>query len=135
MQDVFEKARMLADAIAESQEYQAVQAAEEQVSGDKLATQMIAEIMEQRQKLEDLLTHEQPDHAQIATYGNALKDMEEMVGALPTVKAARQANTAFQQMMRQVNQTIQFIVTGETKEAERCSSGGCDGCAGCGHTH
>ena len=138
MEKVLEQARLLAEAIAESEVYQHMHQCENDAMKDIDATRAIADFVEKRQKVESLLAEGNMDHAALAEASKAMEDAEKLVNAQPKVRAMQEAREAFTQMMNNVNQILRFIITGEMGEPGGCS-GSCEGCGGgcgsCGGCH
>ena len=131
MISVLDQAQKLAETILESEEYQAVHAAEQAVMKDKDAAEKIAAYMEKRQKVESILANNNLDHSALALAGGELESAEQAMNALELVQAMQKARADFTQMMQNVNQIIRFVVTGETGEEESGCTGSCQGCSGC----
>ena len=138
MEKVLEQARLLAEAIAESEVYQHMHQCKNDAMKDTDATRAIADFVEKRQKVESLLAEGNMDHAALAEASKAMEDAEKLVNAQPKVRAMQEAREAFTQMMNNVNQILRFIITGEMGEPGGCS-GSCEGCGGgcgsCGGCH
>ena len=131
MISVLDQAQKLAQTILESEEYQAVHAAEQAVMKDKDAAEKIAAYMEKRQKVEAILADNNLDHSALALAGGELESAEQAMNGLELVQAMQKARAEFSQMMQNVNQIIRFVVTGETGEEESGCTGSCQGCGGC----
>lgn len=131
MEKVLEQARLLAEAIAESDVYQKMHQCENDAMKDAEATRAIADFVEKRQKVESLLAEGNMDHAALAEASKAMEDAEKKVNEQPKVRAMQEARGEFTQMMNNVNQILRFIITGETEDNSGCS-GSCESCGGCG---
>ena len=133
MQEVFQRASALGEAIQRSDEYRAMRASEAAVMADPEAARAMGEFLERKSQVEAQLSAEQPDHAALAEHSQALQGLQDALGAMELVRQMSQARAAFTEMMRQVNQVLRFMVTGEMgEEAEGCG-GNCGGCSGgCG---
>ena len=66
MEKVLEQARLLAEAIAESDVYQHMRQCENDAMKDPEATKLIADFVEKRQKVERLLAEGNMDHTALA---------------------------------------------------------------------
>lgn len=130
MEKVLEQARLLAEAIAESDVYQHMRQCENDAMKDPEATQAISDFVEKRQKVESLLAEGNMDHAALAEASQAMEAAEKLVNQQPMVRAMQDARNQFTQMMDNVNQILRFIITGETGESGGCS-GSCESCGGC----
>ena len=131
MEKVLEQARLLAEAIAESDVYQKMHQCENDAMKDAEATRAIADFVEKRQKVESLLAEGNMDHTALAEASTAMEDAEKKVNEQPKVRAMQEARGEFTQMMNNVNQILRFIITGETEDNSGCS-GSCESCGGCG---
>ena len=131
MEKVLEQARLLAEAIAESDVYQKMHQCENDAMKDAEATRAIADFVEKRQKVESLLAEGNMDHTALAEDSKAMEDAEKKVNEQPKVRAMQEARGEFTQMMNNVNQILRFIITGETEDNSGCS-GSCESCGGCG---
>ena len=131
MEKVLEQARLLAEAIAESDDYQKMHQCENDAMKDAEATRAIADFVEKRQKVESLLAEGNMDHTALAEASKAMEDAEKKVNEQPKVRAMQEARGEFTQMMNNVNQILRFIITGETEDNSGCS-GSCESCGGCG---
>lgn len=131
MEKVLEQARLLAEAIAESDVYQKMHQCENDAMKDAEATRAIADFVEKRQKVESLLAEGNMDHTALAEASKAMEDAEKKVNEQPKVRAMQEARSEFTQMMNNVNQILRFIITGETEDNSGCS-GSCESCGGCG---
>ena len=131
MEKVLEQARLLAEAIAESDVYQKMHQCENDAMKDAEATRAIADFVEKRQKVESLLAEGNMDHTALAEASKAMEDAEKKVNEQPKVRPMQEARGEFTQMMNNVNQILRFIITGETEDNSGCS-GSCESCGGCG---
>ena len=131
MEKVLEQARLLAEAIAESDVYQKMHQCENDAMKDAEATRAIADFVEKRQKVESLLAEGNMDHTALAEASKAMEDAEKKVNEQPKVRAMQEARGEFTQMMNNVNQILRFIITGEMEDNSGCS-GSCESCGGCG---
>ena len=130
MEKVLEQARLLAEAIAESDVYQKMHQCENDAMKDAEATRAIADFVEKRQKVEGLLAEGNMDHTALAEASKAMEDAEKKVNEQPKVRAMQEARGEFTQMMNNVNQILRFIITGETEDNSGCS-GSCESCGSC----
>lgn len=132
MENVLNKAEQLAEAILESEEYIKVRLSEQAVTHDEEAARLIADYSDKRAQVENVLAQNQMDHQQLADAGKALEEAEAAMDEYPLLKTMRENRERFNDMMKQVNQLIKFVVTGEQEEAAGCT-GSCESCGGCHH--
>lgn len=131
MQNILEKARELGQAIAESEEQLNMRAAEDAVMEDAQASTLMREYSELKIEVQQMLESESPDEEALSAKSDRLQEAQDQLNDLPLVQRMLETRGEFAQMMAQVNQVIQFMVTGETSDC----GGDCGGCSGCGHTH
>ncbi|MBE5801226.1 MAG: YlbF family regulator [Clostridiales bacterium] len=134
MEKVLNQAEMLGEAILESEEYIAMRLSEQAAMRDEAATQLIASYTEKRTKVENLLADANMDPGELARAGAELQKIEEEIDANEALNKMRQTRDTFNEMMKNVNAIIKFVVTGEKEEEEACT-GSCSTCSGCGHHH
>ncbi len=134
MENVLNRAEQLAEAILESEEYIKVRLSEQAVTHDEQAAQLIADYSAKRAEVENVLAQNQMDHQQLADAGKALELAEKAMDEYPLLKDMRENRERFNSMMKQVNQLIKLVVTGEKDEEDGCT-GSCDTCGGACHHH
>ena len=131
MQNILEKARELGQAIAESEEQQKMQNAEAAVMQDAQASALMREFSDLKAEVQQMLGAESPDEETLQARSDRLQEVQDQLNELPLIQELLETRGAFSQMMSQVNQVIQYMVTGEVSDC----GGDCGGCSGCGHTH
>lgn len=131
MNMVFDKARELGEAIAVSEEYAAMQSAEETAMANAEVAQKMSDYMEAKSNVESELAKDQADPVLIASYSQAMQSLQDELNAHELVQAMNMARQSFSQMMTQVNQVLQFVMTGQTQQPEEGCGGNCSGCSGC----
>ena len=132
MEKVLNQAEQLAEAILESEEYIKMRIAEQATMRDEAAAALLAEYSQRRSAVETLLTSNDLDHSALAEAGERLETVEKAIDDNPMIQTMREANTAFSDMMQQINKIIKYVVTGEMEEAQGGCSGSCGSCGGCG---
>lgn len=139
MHEVFERASVLGEAIQQSEEYKAMRAAENAVMADEDAARVMSDFLGHRSVVEEILASDPPDHALLAEHSQAMEALQDVLNEMKLVQEMTSARAAFADMMRQVNQVLRFMVTGEMEddgEQEGGCGGDCGGCSGgCGHSH
>jgi len=122
---VLEKAQILADEIARSQELSELRNTERLMLADEDAQRLIAEFQEAQQRLLELQQSGQSpsedDHSQVAS-------IEDRVESHPLIAPYLTAQDRFTEMLDSVNALLAQAIAGES--ADSCSSG-CGGCSGC----
>lgn len=132
MENVLNQAEQLAEAILESEVYIKMRIAEQAAMRDEEAAGLIAEYSQRRSDVETLLASNDLDHNALAEAGEKLEAAEKAVDDNMLIKVMRDTNSAFADMMQQVNKIIKYVVTGEMEQEEGCS-GSCGSCGGCHH--
>ena len=132
MQKVLEQARVLAEAIVNSEVYTRMHDAEVKVTADVDATNAIAAFVEKRQAVEALLAQNEVDHDALAAAGREMEEAEHAVNEVALVKELQESRQMFSLMMDNVNRILKVIITGEDEEEHGCS-GDCGCCSGCNH--
>lgn len=135
MEKVLKQAEMLAESILESDEYIAMRLSEQAALKDEKATGLIAAYTEKRQAIENLLADANMDHGELAKAGEELTSIEDAIGQNELITKMRGSRESFNEMMKQVNSLIRFVVTGEQDEEEEGCTGSCESCGGGCHHH
>lgn len=128
--DIFEKAEILAAAIAQSAELENLRNTEKAMLADDQAQQIIADFQEEQQRLSDLQSEGQElsEEAKIA-----IDEMEQKVENHPLISAYLQAQDRFTQMLDSVNSILASAIATGSNYDSGCSSCGssCDTDGGC----
>lgn len=128
--EIFEKAEILAAAIAKSSELSNLRSTEQAMFADEQAQQIIADFQAEQQRLSDLQLEgkELSDQDKLA-----IDAMEEKVENHSLIAAYLQSQGQFTQMLDSVNAILANAIAGQSKDGDGCScdSGGC-GSGGCG---
>ena len=125
MIEVVEKTRELGEAIVASKEYREMQLAEAEAESDPAAVQLENSVRE----AVGLLQRETEDTRR-QELSLQLEALKQSLAALPVIERRDRAREGFSRLMEQVNNVLQFTVTGEVAQDTRCS-GNCGGCSGC----
>lgn len=133
MKKVLEQAEQLAGSILDSDEFIRMRIAEQAVTKDEEATQLIADFIEKRQRVENLLSSNNLDKGELSSASDDMDASQKKMNDYPMIKAMQTARADFTNMMNQVNTLIRFVVTGESEQPQSGCSGSCDGCSGCSH--
>lgn len=133
MKKVLEQAEQLAGSILDSEEFLSMRLAEQAATRDEEATRLIADFIEKRQRVENLLSENNLDQGELASAGDEMEAAQKKMNSHPMIQAMQSARAEFTNMMNQVNTLIRFVVTGETEQPQSGCSGSCDSCSGCGH--
>ncbi len=133
MKKVLEQAEQLAGSILDSEEFIRMRIAEQAVTKDEEATRLIADFIEKRQRVENLLSSNNLDKGELSSASDDMDASQKKMNDYPMIKAMQTARADFTNMMNQVNTLIRFVVTGESEQPQSGCSGSCDGCSGCSH--
>ena len=129
MNDIFVKTQALGEALLESSEYKAMREAEEAVRNDESASLKLEQYGAHKHALETLFQQESPDADAVRLHTESMQSLQKELNDTEIVAAMNDARRAFSQVIQQVNQVLQFMITGEM-ESGGCG-GNCSGCSGC----
>lgn len=130
MDAVFQKTRELGQALMESETYQKMKAAEEKAMKNEEAARTMGEYLEKRQQLQDLMQSENPDPGALKRLSDEMDAAQERLQMMDDIAALTAARNDFNGLIGQVNQVLQFIVTGNMEPSSGCT-GSCATCPGC----
>ncbi len=132
MNAVFEKTRELGQALMESEEYLAMKAAEDVAMANQEAADLMAQYLERKEQMEDLMRAGTPEPTRIAELGSEMEDIQKRIRETPDIQALTLARQKFDGLINQVNSVLQFIITGQMDDPDAEPEGGCTGsCATC----
>ena len=135
MDAVFQKTRELGQALIESEAYQQMKAAEDKAARNQEAARSMERYLQLRAQIQELLSRENPDSAALKRLSDEMDAEQDKLNMIDDIVAMTQARAAFSELINQVNQVLQFIVTGQVSEEGHCS-GSCASCGGsCGAAH
>ena len=129
MDQIFAKTRELGEALLESEAYQTMKAAEERAMQNVEAAEMMAKYLEKRGQIQEMMEEENPDPAAMQRLSNEMDEIQERLQMIDDISALTEARSQFNSLIGQINQVLQFIVTGRMDEGS--CSGSCDSCKGC----
>ena len=130
MDNVFKKTRELGEALLECETYRRMKAAEEKAMGNAEAAEAMATYLEKRTALQDMMCQDNPDPGAMKRLSDEMDEAQERLQMMDDIVALTDARNAFNALIGQINQVLQFIVTGEMQQPEGCS-GSCASCPGC----
>lgn len=130
--EIIEKARLLADAIARSEELAELHSKEDAMAADSSAQVLIAELQRAQERfMEAQQNGEEPSEADKL----AVDEIETKVEANAAIAAYMQAQDKFTEMLDSVNAILAGAIANASDSCS-CGDGGCDpsGCnpGGCG---
>ena len=130
MDAVFQKTRELGQALMESETYRAMKAAEDKAMQNREAALMMGEYLEKRQQLQAMMQSDNPDPGALKRLSDEMDEAQERLQMMDDIVALTEARNAFNDLIGQVNQVLQFIVTGNMEQPSGCSCS-CATCSGC----
>ena len=129
MDKVFEKTRELGQALLESEAWQRVKEAEDKAMRNEQAAAAMSEYLEKRTQLQAMVQGENPDPAALKRLSDEMDAAQERLRMIDDIQALNAARDEFNGLIAQVNQVLQFIVTGRMEESG--FGGDCGSCSGC----
>jgi len=129
MEMVFQKTRELGQALIDSEVYQNMKAAEEKAMKNQEAAQLMSDMLERRSSIQEHMQQTNPDPAVLKRLSDEMDSIQEKLQMMDDIVALTQTRGEFNAMMAQVNQVLQFIVTGRMDDGE--CGGDCSSCGGC----
>ena len=130
MDMIFQKTRELGQALLESETYKKVQAAEEKAMKNTEAAALMALYLEKRGAVQAMMNEENPDPVAMKRLSDEMDDAQEKLQMVDDIVELTQAREEFNDLIGQINQVLQFIVTGRMDDGEGCT-GNCSSCGGC----
>lgn len=131
MDKVFEKTRELGQALLESEAWQRVKEAEDKAMRNEQAAAAMSEYLEKRTQLQAMVQGENPDPAALKRLSDEMDAAQERLRMIDDIQALNAARDEFNGLIAQVNQVLQFIVTGNMDEPAGGCTGSCATCSGC----
>lgn len=130
MDQVFEKTRELGEALQQSEAYKRMKAAEAKAMQNAQAAEMMAEYLEKRGQIQELMEQENPDPGAMKRLSDEMDAVQERLQMIDDIAELTAARGEFNALIGQINQVLQFIVTGRMDDGSECS-GSCESCKGC----
>lgn len=130
MEEILQKAKELGIMIAESGEFEKLKIAEERQLADPEAQKLMMEYAQKRDELTRKASSADVTKEEFDEIRNQMQAEFEKICVNENIKAYLDANTAFSNMINQVNSIIGYFVKGG--ESGGCG-GNCSGCSGCQH--
>ena len=129
MDEIFQKTRELGQALLESECYQKMKAAEDKAMQNQEAAQLMGSMLEKRGEIQAMMQQENPDPATLKRLSDEMDDIQERLQMMDDIVQLTQARAEFNGLINQINQVLQFIVTGRMDDGD--CSGNCSTCGGC----
>ena len=136
MDKIFEKTRELGQALLESEVYAKMKEAETKAMQNMEAAEMMASYLEKRQQIQAMMEDENPDPGAMKRLSDEMDEIQEKLQMIDDITNLTIARSEFNQVIGQINQVLQFVVTGRMEE-EGCGGdcGGCTSCDSCSGCH
>ena len=129
MDAVFQKTRELGQALMQSEAYLKMKAAEDKAMQNEEAARAMGEYLEKRQELQSMMQSENPDPGALKRISDEMDAAQERLQMIDDIAALTEARNEFNALIGQINQVLQFIVTGNMEEVANCT-GSCATCGG-----
>ena len=131
MDAVFERTRELGQALVESEQYRQMKEAEDNALQNEEAAGIMSGYLEKRTHLQELMTQANPDPAEMKRISDEMDELQQKMQLVDDIVNLNRARSEFNGLIAQVNQLLQFIVTGRIDDGESGCSGNCASCSGC----
>ena len=131
MDMIFEKTRELGQALLESDVYKKMKEAEEKAMQNMEAAEMMALYLEKRSQIQEMMEVENPDPGAMKRLSDEMDEVQQKLQMVDDIVALTTARAEFNGLIGQINQVLQFIVTGRMTDEEGGCTGSCDSCSGC----
>ena len=129
MDMIFQKTRELGEALLESEVYKRMKAAEDKAMHNQDAAQLMTEMLERRGNIQSMMQQPDPDPAVLKRLSDEMDEIQEKLQMMDDIVELTQSRSEFNGLINQVNQVLQFIVTGRMDDGE--CGGDCSSCGGC----
>ena len=129
MDNVFLKTRELGEALLASEAYRKMKECEDKAMRNQEAAQLMGEMLEHRSNIQEMMQQTNPDPGALKRLSDEMDGIQEKLQRMDDIVALTQARSEFNDLINQVNQVLQFIVTGRM-DSDDCA-GDCSSCAGC----
>ena len=129
MDNVFQKTRELGEALLASETYQRMKAAEDKAMQNAQAAGLMSDLLEKRSGIQQLMQQENPDAGALKRLSDEMDEIQEQLRMMDDIVALTEARSEFTSLINQVNQVLQFIVTGRMDDGD--CGGDCSACSGC----
>lgn len=129
MDNVFKKTRELGEALLQCEVYLHMKEAEDKAMANPEAAQTMAAFLEKRGELQNMMHSDNPDPGTMKRVSEEMDDLQDRLQMVDDIVALNDARNEFNSLIGQINQVLQFIVTGRMDESG--CSGDCGSCGGC----
>ena len=129
-QQVIDKAKELANIIAQSPEYITMRATDDAAGQDEGLQELFKQYDSIHRDIEDATLKNEPDFDKIGSLTRDLDDVQQQIKAQPLYQALQQARKGFSDMMGNVNSELSAVLNPGGSQGG--CSGNCSACGGCG---
>ena len=133
MDRVFEKTQELGQALLESEVYTRMKEAEDRAMMNTEAARLMGELLEKRSGIQEIMNGENPDPLALKRLSDEMDEIQEQLQMMDDIVELTRARGEFNSLISQINQVLQFIVTGKLDEPEEGCTGSCSTCGGSCH--
>lgn len=127
---IFDTAKLLGQELHDGEAYQNLMKAQAAMDADAAAAQLVRDINETEKTIRTMMETPQADQQKMAELMQQYRTLHAAADSNEVIKDYAQATGDFQAVMEQVNQIIQFQLTGEVSGG---CSGNCSSCSSCNH--
>ena len=131
MNEVFQRTRLLGEALLESEEFKAVKQAEQKAMSNPEAAQTVGRFIELRGEMEDIMRADEKDWARVQSLTEEMDKCKRYMDQNEDLIALDKARNDFSELINQINSVLHYLVTGDMDSGEGSCSGDCAGCGGC----
>ena len=128
--NVLDKAKELANVVAQSPEYIAMRATEDAAGQDERLQELFKKYDGIHREIEEITLKKEPDFDQMDALARELEEVQGQIKAMPMYQALQQARKQFSDMMGQVNAELSAVLNPGGSQGG--CSGNCAACGGCG---
>ena len=128
--NVLDKAKELANVVAQSPEYIAMRATEDAAGQDERLQELFKKYDGIHREIEEITLKKEPDFDQMDALARELEEVQGQIKAMPMYQSLQQARKQFSDMMGQVNAELSAVLNPGGSQGG--CSGNCAACGGCG---
>ena len=127
---MFQKTRELGQALLECDTYRNMKKAEDAAMRNEEAAHAMSLYFEKRTELHQLMESENPDPGAMKRVSDEMDALGQRLQMIDDIVILTEARNEFNSLIGQINQVLQFIVTGNIQQDGTCT-GSCASCPGC----
>jgi cell fate (sporulation/competence/biofilm development) regulator YlbF (YheA/YmcA/DUF963 family) len=99
------------------------------VGSNEEAARLMGEMLEKRSAIQEAMHDANPDPAALKRMSDEMDEIQERLQMMDDIVQLTQARAEFNGLINQINQVLQFIVTGRMDDGD--CTGNCSSCGGC----